>query len=426
MIPAPLPANESARLSDLQALQLLDTPAEERFDSIVRLAMQLFDVPIAYVALIDGERQWFKARCGLAVTETLRDISFCGHAILHDHLTVVPDAQLDQRFQGNPLVTGEPFIRFYAGHPLKGARGYNVGTLCIADRVSRDFGEQQQHWMVGLAELTQSQLRLTRLAEMQRELLTTQSELLVTRAQLDAELQEAADYVCSLLPEELREGGVRTDWTYESCSQLGGDLFGYHWLNEDQFVVYLLDVCGHGVGACLLASSVHSVLRRRALPDCDFSDPDAVLSALDAAFPMEEHHDKFFTIWYGVYTASSRTLKFAAAGHHPSVLWTPGCREPVELGQSGLMIGVATDRQPQAQSQQIPAGSRLHLFSDGAFETRTSDGQMLGREGLNVILLESGDVPEQRTRHVWQRLKDWMDGESFTDDFSLVELEFGD
>ena len=142
MIPAPIAADEQDRLADLAALRLLDTPREERFDRIVRLAAQVLDVPIAYIALIDANRQWFKARCGLATDETGRDISFCGHAIQQRRPLIVPDARLDERFHDNPLVTGEPFVRFYAGHPLAGPGGKLVGTLCIASPQPRELTER--------------------------------------------------------------------------------------------------------------------------------------------------------------------------------------------------------------------------------------------------------------------------------------------
>jgi GAF domain-containing protein len=135
---APIPADEQQRLEALRALLILDTPPEERFDRIVEFAAAEFDVPIALISLIDENRQWFKARTGLGVCETPRDISFCGHAIHCDNVLVVPDARVDERFVDNPLVLGEPFIRFYAGAPLIMPDGQAIGTLCLIDtRVRR-------------------------------------------------------------------------------------------------------------------------------------------------------------------------------------------------------------------------------------------------------------------------------------------------
>ena len=129
--------NEAARLAALYELLILDTPPEERFDKIARFAADEFDMPIVLVTLVDAERQWFKARVGTQVCETGRDVSFCAHAILHDEIMVVEDALQDPRFADNPLVTGAPHIRFYAGAPLALPSGLRLGTLCLIDRRPR-------------------------------------------------------------------------------------------------------------------------------------------------------------------------------------------------------------------------------------------------------------------------------------------------
>lgn len=144
MIPAPMPADEAARLKALRQLLVLDTPPEARYDRIVAFAATEFDVPMALISLVDEGRQWFKASVGLQVCETARDVSFCGHAIMTPHTLVVNDARLDVRFMGNPLVRGEPHIRFYAGAPLRLPGGEIVGTFCILDRRPRELDRAQR------------------------------------------------------------------------------------------------------------------------------------------------------------------------------------------------------------------------------------------------------------------------------------------
>ena len=134
---APIPDNEAERLAALYELLILDTPPEERYDKIVRFAAAEFDVPIVLFTLLDANRQWFKASVGTEVCETDRDASFCSHVILSDAIMVVPDALQDPRFADNPLVTGEPHIRFYAGAPLTLRSGVRLGTLCLIDRQPR-------------------------------------------------------------------------------------------------------------------------------------------------------------------------------------------------------------------------------------------------------------------------------------------------
>lgn len=158
------PINEKSRLKNLHSLSILDTPAEERFDRLTRLAKTIFNVPIALVSLIDANRQWFKSCFGLDVRETPRDISFCGHAILGNDCFVIPDATLDERFADNPLVTGEPNIRFYAGCPLQYLDGSQLGTLCIIDTKPRNLNEEELIALNDLAELAEHELVAIQLA----------------------------------------------------------------------------------------------------------------------------------------------------------------------------------------------------------------------------------------------------------------------
>ncbi|MGN6579705.1 MAG: diguanylate cyclase domain-containing protein [Bordetella sp.] len=159
MYPPGCPANEEARLSTLIDLGILDTPPEDELDRITRLARKLFHVKTALVSLIDEKRQWFKSAIGLDAKETPRDISFCGHAILGNATFVVNDALKDDRFFDNPLVTGEPNIRFYAGHPLQSIEGYNLGTLCILDSQPREFSREDVDSLVDLAKIVEGYLQ---------------------------------------------------------------------------------------------------------------------------------------------------------------------------------------------------------------------------------------------------------------------------
>jgi diguanylate cyclase (GGDEF)-like protein len=164
MLVPPIPVNESTRLNALRALSILDTPAEERFDRLTRLARRIFDVPIALVSLVDENRQWFKSCVGLDASETSRDVSFCAHAILHDDIMMVPDTLMDERFQDNPLVTGEPGIRFYAGCPLSVPDGSKLGTLCLIDVKPRGFDEEDRALLHDLGRMAGEELAAAQLA----------------------------------------------------------------------------------------------------------------------------------------------------------------------------------------------------------------------------------------------------------------------
>ena len=152
--PSPLMRDEEpARLAALHRLHLMDTRAEPAFDRITHLAQKIFGVPIALVSLIDADRQWFKSRCGLEAEGTPREQAFCDYTIRHDSVFVVPDARADRRFSGNLMVTGDPFIRFYAGAPLSVRPGLRIGSLCIIDTRPRDLRPEEMGRLAGLAAM---------------------------------------------------------------------------------------------------------------------------------------------------------------------------------------------------------------------------------------------------------------------------------
>ena len=156
----PTPLDETARLMSLHSLRILDTQPEERFDRITRMARQFFDVEICLISLVDSQRQWFKSSQGLDACETSRAISFCGHAILNDDVFLVVDASKDPRFADNPLVTGEPNIRFYAGCPIHGPGRHRIGTLCLIGPEPRDFGDDEKRMLSDFGKLVEDELAL--------------------------------------------------------------------------------------------------------------------------------------------------------------------------------------------------------------------------------------------------------------------------
>lgn len=158
-----IPITEASRINTLNSLEILDTEEEERFNRLTRIAKKVFNVPVALVSLVDENRQWFKSCLGLDVRQTSRDISFCGHAILESEILVIPDAMLDTRFVDNPLVTGPPHIRFYAGCPIT-VHNARIGTLCIIDSKPRDIGEDELIVLKDLASLVESEMNALHLS----------------------------------------------------------------------------------------------------------------------------------------------------------------------------------------------------------------------------------------------------------------------
>jgi GAF domain-containing protein len=180
--PAPPHPRERQRLQALGLYRVLNTEAEKSFDDLAHLASAICGSPISLVSLVDEGRQWFKARVGMAATETSRDVAFCAYAILQDDVLVVPDALADERFADNPLVLSDPHIRFYAGAPLITPEGLPLGTLCVFDRVPRQLSPEQVHALEVLRDAVVTQL------ELRRRIL----ELAEIAAQQDAELKALA------------------------------------------------------------------------------------------------------------------------------------------------------------------------------------------------------------------------------------------
>jgi diguanylate cyclase (GGDEF)-like protein len=168
MIKPEIPENETKRLHALRTLKILDSSNDERFDRVTRMAKRIFGVSISLVSLIDKDRQWFKSKQGLEATETPRDISFCAHAINQSGLFIIPNASEDERFFDNPLVTSEPYIRFYAGCPLRIRNGLNIGTLCLMDQTPRVMDDEDQQFLKDLGAMIEQEIASIQLATLDK------------------------------------------------------------------------------------------------------------------------------------------------------------------------------------------------------------------------------------------------------------------
>ncbi|MFH1476556.1 MAG: fused response regulator/phosphatase [Verrucomicrobiota bacterium] len=253
--------------------------------------------------------------------------------------------------------------------------------------------------------------------------------LLASQKALADELAEAAAYVQSLLPAPLDSGPVRTNWQFIPSTSLGGDAFGYHWLDDDRFCMFLLDVCGHGVGAALLSISAMNVLRSQSLPNTDFGEPGAMLTALNEAFLMENHNNMYFTIWYGVYARSTRTLRYASAGHPPSLLINKnpaGNTITSELGKPGMVLGGMAGTAYRTETQPVPPGSILFMMSDGVYEIAQSDGTMWTFSEFTRLMAASAGAGKPEIEELAKTVRNMHGAGPLDDDFSIVKLQFPD
>lgn len=249
-------------------------------------------------------------------------------------------------------------------------------------------------------------------------------ELQTQQEKLSEELNQAANYVMSLLPQSL-SGKVEVASQFLPSAQLGGDCFDFYWLDDDHLVVYVLDVSGHGLGSALPSVSMQQVLRSQSLPNANFYDPSSVLTGLNSIFQMSPQNPRFFTIWYGLYQYSTQRLTYASAGHPPAWLMAPN-GDIQHIGQSGqLPIGLFPTTTYQCDQCDIKPGSILYSFSDGLYEIPQADGSLWDYEGLNEVMMslhQQVDVPPLQTLlNTIYKLKEI---ETFDDDCSIVQVRF--
>ncbi|PKN21039.1 MAG: response regulator [Deltaproteobacteria bacterium HGW-Deltaproteobacteria-6] len=247
--------------------------------------------------------------------------------------------------------------------------------------------------------------------------------LLASRQALATELAQAADYVVSLMPEPIPEGNIKTAWRFFPSAQLGGDSFGYHWIDEDNFAVYLLDVCGHGVGSALLSVSAFNAIRSQTLPNTDFRIPEKVLAALNDAFLMEHHNNLYFTIWYGVFNRSTRKLSFASGGHPPAFLVSKEGKM-THLFTNNMFIGGLPESLYKGDAVSVPAGAHLYVFSDGVYEVDAPGVKMWTLEELGGYLLENRLNKGEDIDALYRKMQAYHGQDILEDDFSMMAIHF--
>ncbi len=229
------------RLAAVHALKLLDTPAEERFDRISRLAAKLLGVPVAYVALLEDSRQWYKSSCGLGgMTETSRDWSLCSYTILSHDLLLCEDALEEPRFADNPYVTGPPNVRFYMGFPLATAEGHNIGTFCVMDFQPRRISPEAEAQFRDLAAMAEAEINLMDILTMQQELRRAYDFM---RDVFGRYLTEQVASEILKAPDQLRLGGEKRRVTV-----LMSDLRGFTGLSERLHPEQVVDLLNRYLG----------------------------------------------------------------------------------------------------------------------------------------------------------------------------------
>lgn len=272
-----------------------------------------------------------------------------------------------------------------------------------------------------IAQLESANEELTRT---HRDLAASREDLQRTHDRLQQELRDAERYVRAILPAPLSEPLV-VDWRFVPSTELGGDSFGYHWVDDEHFALYLIDVCGHGVGSALLSVAVADTLRSEALAHIDFRNPGEVLTALNLAYQMESHGELFCTVWYGVYHRKSGRLRFASAGHPPAILVSGPCEalgEGKQLQASGPCVGISPTARYQEGECVLQSPARLFIFSDGTYEIKRPDGSMLEFSAFTELLARPVQDGRSELDSLLDYARDAHGPGVLEDDFTIIKM----
>src|SRR6478609_5109029 len=321
-------ADEARRVAALRELDVLDTPPEERFDRVTRLAQQLFDVQMAFVSLVDADRLFLKSRQGTVVRQTPRDGMFCAVAVEQPATLAVADAALDPRFAVAPFVTGGPHIRFYAGRPLATPAGERVGTLCLMDRRPREFSAEDEALLTDLAAWVEKELSA------------------------DAELGRAAQVQRGLLPTAAPEvPGWDLAGACLPAHGVGGDFYDWQ-LAPGRLLLTLADVMDRGLGAAIIAATVRSVLRGVGRHE---DVGDAVALAERVLEPDLDRAGAFVTAFHAELDPATGVLRYADGALR-------------RLPAQGPPLGVVVGEPRVAAEVALAPGDTLAVLSDGVLE----------------------------------------------------------
>lgn len=443
-------------------------------------------LPASVERALHAELRAGRSLAWLHVDSTLR-LAGCGGFLAHYGLDAVrigePASQQAAFLEGFlPLVESPMLIRSVelvggcAADLHFRAHAGHTWVVLLDVTAERDEARQVQQKAYEMTLLEEKEAQLNRRLEAANAaLIRAQGEIEASRAalqrvhdRLSLELKEAATYVRSILPAPMRSP-FDIDWRFVPSAALGGDCFGYHWIDDEHFSMYLLDVCGHGIGPSLMSVGVLNTLRSGSLPEVDLRDPAQVMAGLNRIYRMQAHNDLFFTIWYGVYTPATRRLDYAAAGHPPALLVQlesasrdrnadacsgapsgatsdgssgDSCTGAVHasrapragatptrmLGMRSRPIGTVADDTWCADSVTVPRRSLLYLLSDGAFEVFRSDGSMLPFDEFVDFIGSLDTAADDDDEAPLDRLLDYLHaqgrGSEGDDDLSIVRFGF--
>lgn len=427
---APITKNESERLQALYRYQIMDTEFEKEFDDLIQLASHICEAPISLMSLIAEDKQWFKAKVGMDVRETTREVAFCAHAIHKNELFIVKDAAIDERFHDNPLVTGRDNVRFYAGMPLTTPDSFNLGTLCIMDNKPRELSEAQKTALktIGAQVIAQLELKMKiQLLDQEKEVIAQKNQAITDSIRYAQHIQQA------LQPPQGFINDFFDDFFLINKPRdiIGGD---FYWMTEvnQKKIVIVADCTGHGVPGAMM-SMLGNTLLRDIVDKKQQTNPGEILRELDVEITKVlnqqsgENRDGM-DMSVVVIDPQQQTLSFAGANHKMIYIQN---NETFII--SGDRVGIGGNSKYQTQkntfsnytidiSGELPPA--FYLFTDG-FRDQFG-GQKNKKFSLSRLASLLGEVCQKSCNEQYQILSDtlasWMNEaeEIQTDDILLL------
>ncbi|MET0468326.1 MAG: SpoIIE family protein phosphatase [Aeromicrobium sp.] len=381
------PSSEDARLQALHDLDVLDTPPEERFDQIVRLAQRIFDVPTVAVNLVDADRQFTKSAVGHPLGDRPRDESFCSHTVAAQETVIVRDARLDERFAHHPDVVDDGDLRFYVGQPLAAPSGEMVGALCLVDDHPRDLSEADLSVLADLGHWVE------------RELASDDDE------------RQAREVQRRLLPyRPLEMDGYAMAGCCLPARHVGGDYFDWSMVS-DRLQVVLADVMGKGMTAAVLTAGIRAMMRGAA----PFESIEGAVYRTAAGMADDfTETGTFATMFACRIEPATGEMDFVDAGHGLALI-VPPHGEPRRLRSRDLPLGVITDDTWTAHRERLAPGETLMLVSDGIFDIVEDED---AADEMATSIVQDGNDPQSAVA----RIEEYARTHDLDDDITAVVI----
>lgn len=408
MLTPPIPENEARRVEALNQLDILDTHHEEAYDRLVDWASRICGTPIALISLVDSQRQWFKAAKGIDARETGRDVSFCAHAILQNQIFIVPDALEDERFADNPLVVGEPKIRFYAGIPLQHPNGETVGTLCVIDQKPKQLSQRQIDDLTSLADHANMLLAM----RVANKTLTQYQSMLEEERNLMVELMKQM-----MRPEQLDSSAI--DYWIQPTEMMGGDLVCASRSPHDKYYVLLADSTGHGLPAVINLLPINQIFHTMVSKSLPLA---LIIEEMNKTIKQQTPVDRFVAGIALCFDYYNRTVEVWNGGM-PDALFINDDGEIVYRFKSvDMALGInEVEYRPRTLTYQWKSAGQIFICSDGLGDARDEFRNRMGTQVIEEVLVSS--PRDERFSQVKQSVLKHLNGRPAEDDISIVMID---